>query len=100
MRRSLKRFNPEMLILLDQSSTHSLILKLRDLSIRKKEHETDKDKVVFDKIRCFDIFDEVDALMTPRKSFVYSVGSPSKLDEESLRFELHRQLIEAFCQNF
>ena len=85
IRRSLKRFNPEMLILLDQSSTHSLILKLRNLSL-KGECETDKEKVVFEGINSFDIFDEVDALMTPKKSFVYSVGGHSKLDEDLLRF--------------
>ena len=86
IRRSLKRFNPEMLILLDQSSTHSLILKLRDLSLKGDKRETDKEKVVFEGINSFDIFDEVDALMTPKKSFVYSVGEHSKLDEDLLRF--------------
>ena len=97
---SLKRFNPEMLILLDQSSTHSLVLKLRDMSLKGGSRETDKEKVIFEGINSFDIFDEVDALMTPKKSFVYSVGASSKLDEDLLRFETHRLLIECFCTSF
>ena len=78
-----------MLILLDQSSTHSLILRLKDLNFRRIQHQKNKEQVVFKGIKGFDIFDEVDALMTPKKSFVYSVGISSKLDQDSLRFKIH-----------
>ena len=80
-----------MLILLDQSGTHSMILKLREKSLEHKNELTScKEERIFKGITTFDIFDEVDALMTPKKSFVYSVGKSSKLEEEILRFETHK----------
>lgn len=36
---------------------------------------------IFNRIDAFDIFDEVDAQLIPKKSFIYSVGKSSKLDE-------------------
>ena len=33
----------------------------------------------------FDIFDEVDALMTPKKSFVYAIGDTSSLPSSYIR---------------
>ena len=41
-----------------------------------------------------DIFDEVDALMTAKKSFVYAVGSASPLPSQILRFEYSKVMIE------
>ena len=70
-----------MLLLLDQSSTHSLILKLREETIKKGEiKNSNKEEMVFQGMKAFDVFDEVDALMTPKKSFIYSVGSWDSLD--------------------
>ena len=90
-----------MLILIDQSSLHSLILKIREEAVKLNEKVNyDKDKVVFMDGDMFDIFDEVDALMTPKKSFVYSIGSSSKLDERVLRYEAYCFLIEVFCDYF
>lgn len=34
----------------------------------------------------FDIYDEVDALMTAKKSFVYAVGGAEALPSQLLRF--------------
>ncbi len=36
----------------------------------------------------FDIFDEVDALMSPKKYFVYSIGNCKILDNSRIRFEV------------
>jgi len=46
-----------------------------------------KDKLMFRSIPILDIFDEVDALMTSKKSFVYAVGSSSPLPNSRIRFE-------------
>lgn len=57
-----------------------MILKLRELSIDNEDFKDfDKESVIFGNLTCFDIFDEVDAQMNPKKSFVYSVGSSTKL---------------------
>ena len=60
-----------MIIIQDQSSLHSIILKLREKSYPSKE------ETIFKNISSFDILDEVDALMSPRKSFIYSSGASS-----------------------
>jgi hypothetical protein len=41
---------------------------------------------MFRNLQLFDIFDEVDALLTAKKSFIYSIGGPSPLPDSSLRF--------------
>ena len=56
--------------------------------------------MVFKGIAAFDVFDEVDALMTPKKSFIYSVGSWDTLDEDMLRYENHELLLNLFCKYF
>ena len=76
-----------MLILLDQSSTHSLILKLREDTIKGKINNSSKEEWLFEGLPVFDIFDEVDALMTPKKSYIYSIGKSSPLDESLIRCE-------------
>ena len=66
-----------------------MILKLREcsiLSLRSNNHiNSSKEEVVFSNADYFDIFDEVDAQMHPKKSFVYSIGTSSQLDEEGFR---------------
>jgi hypothetical protein len=37
-------------------------------------------------LKILDIFDEVDALMTAKKSFVYAVGNSTQLPESRVRF--------------
>ena len=94
-------FDPKMVLLIDQSSLHSLILKIREEALKSKEHISfDKEKVVFMNLRILDVFDEIDALMTPKKSFIYSVGNSSRLDQESLRYETYELLLEIFCDYF
>ena len=64
-----------MIFLLDQSSTHSLILKLRETSIQTDGSiQMNKEETIFKSLSFIDIFDEADAQMTPKKSFVYSIG--------------------------
>jgi hypothetical protein len=41
-----------------------------------------------------DIFDEVDALMTSKKSFVYAVGHSTPLPDSMIRFEFSYLFIE------
>ena len=94
---SLRHFGSKMMFLLDQSSTHSLILKLREISIKKKDLDTNKQRIVFQGFDCFDIFDEVDAQMHPKKSFIYSIGSASELDEAQYRSDVSIIFLEALC---
>lgn len=69
------------MILLDQSSTHSMILKFREESLKNgRKIKYSKETTIFKGIRIFDIFDEVDAQLSPKKSFVYSIGKSSTLD--------------------
>lgn len=53
-----------------------------------------KDKLMFRSIPILDIFDEVDALMTSKKSFVYAVGSSSPLPNSRIRFEYAQVFIQ------
>ena len=70
-----------MILLLDQSSTHSLILKLREKSIQTSGSiNMNKEVTIFNSLPFIDIFDEADAQMTPKKSFVYSIGKQTSLD--------------------
>jgi hypothetical protein len=41
---------------------------------------------MFRDIPLLDIFDEVDALMTAKKSFVYAVGGSTALPDSRIRF--------------
>ena len=41
-----------------------------------------------------EIYDEVDALMTAKKSFVYSIGNSSPLPNARMRFEFTITVIE------
>lgn len=60
-----------------------MILKVREKSdiildnIDKNKNGLLLEKAFFNGMTCIDIFDEVDAYMTPKKSFVYSVGGSS-----------------------
>ena len=38
--------------------------------------------------------------MNPKKSFVYSVGPPSKLEESLKRYRIHQILLENFIESF
>ena len=75
----LQIFSGKMMLMMTQSSVHSLILKLREETIKannkKLQKDSDRSKIIFNGAQYFDIFDEVDAQMHPRKSFVYSIGS-------------------------
>ena len=53
-----------------------------------------KDIWLFRDIPVLDIYDEVDALMTAKKSFVYAVGAASPLPSQLERFEFSRKIIE------
>lgn len=49
---------------------------------------------MFGEAQVFDILDEVDALVTPKKSFVYAIGGSESLPEANLRIELCRYFLE------
>lgn len=44
----------------------------------------------------FDIFDEIDAMMTPKKSYIFSIGHKCELPSSKLRFEILNECIEVF----
>lgn len=46
----------------------------------------------------FDIFDEVDAQLSPKKSFIYSIGGGSDLDEEEYRISIAASLLETLSE--
>ena len=78
-----------------------MILKLRELSIKNNQvQEFNKEKTIYPDLNCFDIFDEVDAQMNPKKSFVYSIAPSSKLDKSRERYQIHKILLEKFIQSF
>ena len=89
-------FQNNSLILIDRDSSLSLILKTREeygfkknriyLGLKLNEHCHKKDRWIFRNLRVLDIFDEVDALMTPKKSFVYAVGNATQLPHSRIRF--------------
>lgn len=47
-----------------------------------------------------DIHDEVDAMMVPTKSFIYSIGKPEGLDFLVYRAKISEILIEATMKNY
>jgi hypothetical protein len=57
-----------------------------------------RDEWLFSNLPLFDIFDEVDALMTPKKYFIYSIGNCSTLQADRLRYELSRVMLEIICR--
>lgn len=89
----------------DRDSSLSMILKVReDYGFKNNEISgcdflnselcNKKDRWFFRDLPVFDIYDEVDALMTAKKSFVYAVGSASVLPNQLLRFEYSKLMIE------
>ncbi len=87
-----------MLILVDQSSTHSLILKLREETKKSGGKKVfNKENTVFKNLNVFDIFDEVDAQLSPKKSFIYSIDKSNPLDEIEYRANIAMGLIESLC---
>ena len=44
----------------------------------------------------FDIFDEIDAMMTPKKSYIFSIGDKCELPSSNLRFDILNECIEVF----
>jgi len=66
----------KLLMLMDRESCLSMILKEREeilVDLTRKMGKK-RDDWLFEDYPMFDIFDEVDALMTAKKSFVYSIG--------------------------
>ena len=53
--------------------------------------------MIFRNVQYFDIFDEVDAQMHPKKSFVYSIGASSQLDEPEFRADVCIALLDTLC---
>jgi hypothetical protein len=47
----------------------------------------------------YDIFDEIDELMNPLKSYIFSIGKTVDLSSSKERFEILRELIEVFLKN-
>jgi len=56
-----------------------------------------RDEWIFCSLPVFDIFDEVDAMMTPKKFFIYSIGNSKSLQSDKIRFEIGRVILEVFC---
>lgn len=50
------------------------------------------------RFQIFDIFDEIDELMNPLKSYIFSIGTTVPLHEEKVRLEVLRVLIESFLK--
>jgi hypothetical protein len=50
-------------------------------------------------LKIIDIFDEVDALMTAKKSFVYAIGNSSTLPHSRIRFEYSSLFIEIILKD-
>ncbi len=46
----------------------------------------------------FDIFDEIDALMTSVKSYIFSIGKTIDLPEGKMRLEVLRLITEVFLK--
>jgi len=98
MQYAIHLFRKKSLILVDRDSRLSMILKIREeygfkhkLSENNNQIIVDEkcnknDRWFFRNMPVFDIFDEVDALMTPKKSFVYAVGDSTPLPTHLLRF--------------
>jgi hypothetical protein len=92
------------LILVDRDSILSMILKLREEHGFKKNNlhqrlhlDEDchkKDRWIFRNLKLLDIFDEVDALMTAKKSFVYAVGNSTQLPHSRMRFDYGSVFVE------
>ncbi len=90
-------FKDKSLVMTDRDSSLSMILKIREEygfkdkaqgggECQLEENCNKKDRWFFRNLPVFDIFDEVDALMTAKKSFVYAVGASSPLPTQLLRF--------------
>lgn len=41
----------------------------------------------------FDIFDEIDAMMTPKKSYIFSIGQKIDLPSANIRLQILRECI-------
>ena len=44
----------------------------------------------------FEIYDEIDALMTCKKSYIFSIGDHLELAHDMMRFEILKLCIEVF----
>jgi hypothetical protein len=106
MQYAIHLFRNKSLVMVDRDSRLSMILKIREeygfkqsFSNKRDDIKVDtqcnkNDRWFFRNLPVFDVFDEVDALMTVKKSFVYAVGASSSLPTQLLRFEYSKVMLE------
>jgi hypothetical protein len=79
-----------------------MILKEREELLNKNQLipalGTTRDEWLFFNLPLFDIFDEVDALMTPKKFYIYSIEKSAPLQGDRLRYEIGRIVFEIVCK--
>ena len=83
-----------------------MTLKIRQVHQNAKTNNEEISKLLkkqkqywlFGNCKIFDIFDEVDALVTPKKSFVYAIGGSEGLPSANIRIELCKYLLEIFIK--
>jgi hypothetical protein len=72
---------------------------LKDTSFKFdfKKEDTDKPLILND---IFDVFDEIDALMYCKKSYIFSIGDQLDLEKDMMRFEITKLCLEVFLTKY
>lgn len=83
-RNLIRSFSSRLYIIMTRESRLSEVLRFYE-SGKKDNNITMKNLPIFP-CKVFDIFDEIDALMTPIKSYIFSIGETEELPESKIRF--------------
>lgn len=86
-------FSSKLYILMTRESRLSEILRYYETNGIDERVSMEKCPLIPKRFKIFDIFDEIDELMNPLKSYIFSIGTTVPLHEEKVRLEVLRVLI-------
>ena len=67
-------FSGHAYILMNRESRLSEILRYNEMMIKNPKTNITFERMPLFNFKIFDIFDEIDAMMTPKKSYIFSIG--------------------------
>lgn len=74
VRNLINSFSGKAYLLMSREGRLSEILRYHEVSTQAKNSEISLEKMPLMNCKVFDIFDEIDAMMTPKRSYIFSIG--------------------------
>lgn len=86
-------------VLMKRESRLSEILRYNEMALVKPNENITLEKMALLEGKTLDIFDEIDAMMTPKKSYIFSIGAKVELPSSTTRLEIMRECLEVFLKS-